>query len=33
MLQLLSPLPHVPIVYGVGVNYKLYIEESGVGLP
>lgn len=30
LLQLLSPLPYVPIVYGIGVNYKEHIMETGV---
>lgn len=28
--KILSPLEHVPIVIGIGLNYKKHAEEAGV---
>lgn len=29
--EVLSPLPDVSFIYGVGLNYRKHAEESGVG--
>ncbi|KAH6697408.1 hypothetical protein F5X68DRAFT_219550 [Plectosphaerella plurivora] len=31
--KVLSPLPHVPIFYGIGLNYKTHIAEAGFPTP
>ena len=29
--EVLSPLPEMPILYGIGLNYRRHAEEAGVG--
>ncbi|KAH8886611.1 fumarylacetoacetate hydrolase family protein [Thozetella sp. PMI_491] len=31
--KVLSPLPTVPIMYGIGLNYKTHIHETGLETP
>ncbi|KAF4943072.1 hypothetical protein FGADI_13598 [Fusarium gaditjirri] len=31
--KVLSPMPHVPIFYGIGLNYKTHISEAGLVTP
>lgn len=31
--EVLSPLPTVPLFYGIGLNYKRHIEEAGFPVP
>ncbi|RSL76752.1 hypothetical protein CEP51_009687 [Fusarium floridanum] len=31
--KVLSPLPRVPIIYGIGLNYKTHISEAGFPTP
>lgn len=32
-MQVLCPLPHAPLIYGVGLNYIKHIEECGYPMP
>lgn len=32
-MQVLCPLPHTPIIYGIGLNYKSHIAETKIPPP